>query len=266
MRPRASAPAPFARLLAVAGVSLALVAAPLAFATATAPSPAHADTSNFTFDSFDAEYTLSRDADGTSRLEVVETIVARFPDFDQNRGIIRAIPSDYDGVPLAPEVTGVTDASGASVPFEAMETGGFLELALGDDSFVRGVQTYVISYTLENVVRSFENTGSDELFWDINGTGWGQPFGRVSVEIALADDVAAALTGNAACYVGPQGSTEQCPIDAAANPIAASATALGPGETLSVAIGGSSDIRWGSWGEGMYLMPEPTANRTAVLV
>lgn len=32
------------------------------------------------------------------------------------------------------------------------------------------------------------------------------------------------------------------------------------------AIKGSSDIRWGSWGEGMYLMPEPTANRTAVLV
>ncbi len=31
-------------------------------------------------------------------------------------------------------------------------------------------------------------------------------------------------------------------------------------------VSGSSDIRWGSWGEGMYLMPEPTANRTAVLV
>lgn len=250
MRPRASAPAPFARLLAVAGVSLALVAAPLAFTTTTAPSTAHADTSNFTFDSFDAEYTLSRDADGTSRLEVVETIVARFPDFDQNRGIIRAIPSDYDGVPLAPEVASVTDASGASVPFEAMETGGFLELALGDDDFVRGVQTYVISYTLENVVRSFENTGSDELFWDINGTGWGQPFGRVSVEIALADDVAAAPTGNAACYVGPQGSTEQCPIDAAANPITASATDLGPGETLSVAIG---------FEPGTFVTPEPPA-------
>ncbi|MEO2130802.1 MAG: hypothetical protein ABGX78_06110 [Microbacterium sp.] len=34
----------------------------------------------------------------------------------------------------------------------------------------------------------------------------------------------------------------------------------------AASIGGSSDIRWGSWGEGMYLMPEPTANRTAVLV
>ncbi|MGY6497290.1 MAG: DUF2207 domain-containing protein [Microcella sp.] len=199
--------------------------------------PAHADTSNFTFDSFDADYTLSRAADGTSRLEVVETIVARFPDIDQNRGIIRAIPIDYDGGPLAPEVTSVTDESGASVPFESDERGAFLELALGDDTFVRGLQTYVISYTLENVVRSFDDTASDELYWDVNGTGWGQPFGEVSATVTLSDEIADALTGNAACYVGPQGSTDQCPIDASGDPITASATELGPGETLSVAIG-----------------------------
>ncbi|RZS53447.1 putative membrane protein DUF2207 [Microcella putealis] len=248
MRPRASATAVFARF-AAALMGLALVAAPLALAATASAPPAHADTSNFTFDSFDADYTLSRDADGTSRLEVVETIVARFPDFDQYRGIIRAIPTDYDGVPLSPEVTSVTDASGASVPFEAEDAGEFLELALGTDDFVRGVQTYVISYTLENVVRSFENTGSDELYWDVNGTGWDQPFGRVSVTLTLTDDVAAALTGNAACYVGPQGSTEQCPIDAAANPITASATDLGPGETLSLAVGFTA---------GTFATPEPT--------
>ena len=40
------------------------------------PTAAHADTSDFTFDSFHADYTLGRDADGTSRLAVVETIVA----------------------------------------------------------------------------------------------------------------------------------------------------------------------------------------------
>ena len=58
------------------------------FALGLAPSAAVADTSDFTFDSFDAEYTLSREADGTATLQVVETIVARFPDFDQIRGII----------------------------------------------------------------------------------------------------------------------------------------------------------------------------------
>ena len=81
------------------------------------PTAAHADTSEFTFDSFHADYSLSRDTDGTSRLAVVETIVARFPDFDQNRGIVRAIPNDYDGVPLNTVVESVTDATGAPVPF-----------------------------------------------------------------------------------------------------------------------------------------------------
>lgn len=168
-----------ARLLVVSALAgaVALGVAP----GLTTPAPAHADTSNFTFDSFEADYTLSRDADGTSRLDVVETIVARFPEFDQNRGIIRAIPLDYDGVPMAPEVTSVTDETGESVPFESDERGAFLELALGTDDFVHGVQTYVISYTLENVVRSFADTASDELYWDVNGTGWGQPFGEVSV-------------------------------------------------------------------------------------
>ncbi|RZT58272.1 putative membrane protein DUF2207 [Microcella alkaliphila] len=228
-----------ARLLVVSALAGA-VALGVAPGLAT-PAPAHADTSNFTFDSFEADYTLSRDADGTSRLDVVETIVARFPEFDQNRGIIRAIPLDYDGVPMAPEVTSVTDGSGASVPFESDERGAFVELALGTDDFVRGVQTYVISYTLENVVRSFDDTASDELYWDVNGTGWGQPFGEVSVAVTLSDEIADAFTGNAACYVGPQGSTDQCPIDASATPITASATDLGPGETLSIAVGFAPD-------------------------
>jgi ABC-type glycerol-3-phosphate transport system substrate-binding protein len=82
------------RLLGSAAL-LAVAAAVLLPATA-----ASADTSDFTFDSFDADYTITRADDGTSHLDVVETIVARFPDFDQNRGIIRAIPSDYDGVDL----------------------------------------------------------------------------------------------------------------------------------------------------------------------
>jgi hypothetical protein len=55
------------------------------FAFGLAPSAASADhvratTSDFTFDSFDAQYTLSREADGTARLLTVETIVARFPE------------------------------------------------------------------------------------------------------------------------------------------------------------------------------------------
>ncbi len=219
------------------------------FSLGLAPTAAFADTSDFTFDSFDAEYTLSREADGTATLQVVETIVARFPDFDQNRDIIRAIPDDYDGVPLNTSVSGVTDQNGDPVFFETVTSGGFVELALGTDDFVRGVQTYVITYTQQNVVRSFDDTASDEFYWDVNGTGWQQPFGRVSATVTLAPGVAEALTGNAACYVGFFGDDEQCAIETDGATFTASSTDLEPGETVTVAIG---------FEPGTFLTPEPT--------
>lgn len=231
-----------------ARLALALTLA-AGFALALAPTAAVADTSDFTFDSFDAEYTLSREADGTSTLLVVETIVARFPDFDQNRGIIRAIPDDYDGVPLNTSVISVTDQNGTDVYYESFYSGGFIELYLGTDEFVRGVQTYVISYTQQNVVRSFDDTGSDEFYWDVNGTGWQQPFGRVSATVTLAPDVAATLTGNTACYVGAFGENEFCTIEEAGGTFTAAATELSPFETLTVAIG---------FAPGTFLTPEPT--------
>ncbi len=231
-----------------ARLALALTLA-AGFALALAPSAATADTSDFTFDSFDAEYTLSREADGTSTLLVVETIVARFPDFDQNRGIIRAIPDDYDGVPLNTSVISVTDQNGTDVYYESVYANNFVELYLGTDEFVRGAQTYVISYTQQNVVRSFDDTASDEFYWDVNGTGWQQPFGRVSATVTLAPDVAAALTGNTACYIGAFGENEFCTIEDAGGTFTAAATELSPFETLTVAIG---------FAPGTFLTPEPT--------
>ncbi|MDO9589893.1 MAG: DUF2207 domain-containing protein, partial [Microcella sp.] len=230
-----------------ARLALSLVVA-AGFALGLAPA-AVADTSNFTFDSFDADYTLSREVDGTATLRVVETIVARFPDVDQNRGIIRAIPDDYDGVPLNTSVSGVTDQNGNPVFFESFTSGGFVELALGTDEFVRGVQTYVITYTQQNVVRSFDDTASDEFYWDVNGTGWAQPFGRVNAAVTLAPDVAESLTGNAACYVGAFGEDELCTIETDGTVFTAGATDLAPGETVTVAIG---------FEPGTFLTPEPT--------
>lgn len=235
------------RLAATLTIAAALALAPVAVATASTAAVT-TDTSDFSFDSFDAAYTLSREADGTSTLAVVETIVARFPDFDQNRGIIRAIPDDYDGVPLTTSVSGVTDQNGTPVYFETFYSGGFVELALGTDEFVHGVQTYIITYTQRNVVRSFDDTSSDEFYWDINGTGWAQPFGRVSATVLVDDEVAQALTGNAACYVGTFGDDTGCPIEIAGSTFTASATDLSPGETLTIAIG---------FAPGTFVTPEP---------
>lgn len=210
------------------------------------------DVSDFSFTSYDADYYLSRNEDGTSRLQTRETFVAQFPDFDQNRGIIRAIPDDYDGVDLNVVVNSVTDANGAPVPYEAESTNGFIELALGTDDYVRGTQTYTIDYEQTNVVRSFEDTGVDEFYWDTNGTGFEQPFGEVTARVHVDPELDSALTDAAACYVGGQGSAEQCEIpksvDDAGPVFSVRGTDLEPGENVTVAIAFTS---------GTFEVPEP---------
>lgn len=226
------------RVIAVALSILALVA----FALFAAPG-ARADVSDFTFDSFHAEMDLSRATDGHAELAVTETIVARFPDEDQNRGIVRAIPDDYDGVPLHTEVVSVTNGTGSAVPFEVESSRDEIRVLTGDDTYVRGVQTYVISYTQRDTIRSFADTDADEFYRDINGTDGEQPFGEVSVQLTVDAALSpAALDGAAACYSGPQGSRTPCEIsrtgDAdSALTWSAGAADLGPGENVTIAVG-----------------------------
>lgn len=209
--------------------------------------PAIADTADFTFDSFSADYTITRNEDGTSHLAVVETLVAVFPEFDQNRGIIRAIPDSNDDVRLDTSVTSVVDETGADVPFEQQRFGGFVELALGTDEFVHGPTTYVISYEQNNVIGDFVDTSDQQFYWDVNGTGWDQPFGSVATTVTIDPAVAPALADDASCYRGPGGSTDVCDITAnavdatGAVTFTAAANDLAPGETVTIAIGFASD-------------------------
>ncbi|PJJ61417.1 DUF2207 domain-containing protein [Compostimonas suwonensis] len=218
------------------------------------------DVDDFRFGSFSVDYYLSSDEAGTSTLHTVETFVAEFPDFDQNRGIVRAIPDDYDGVPLRTTVQSVTDALGNPVPYETTHDDGFTELALGTDEFVHGEQTYVISYDQVNVVRHFNDTNSDEFYWDTNGTGFAQPFGSVTVRVHVTGLPVEGLNGDFACYQGAQNSTENCTIEQGVDPavdvqagapapalFSASAGPLEPGENLTVAIGFAS---------GTFVVPE----------
>jgi uncharacterized membrane protein YgcG len=209
---------------------------------ASAP-PAVADVDDFTFDSFHADMSLTRGADGHAELAIIETIVARFPDADQNRGIVRAIPDDYQGVPLDTQVISVTGGDGTPIPYAVDERGDFVEVATGDDSYVRGVQTYVITYTQRDSVRAFEDTGAQEFYRDLNGTGWSQPFGEVSATIVIDPALTGALTGGVACYVGAEGSTKTCTIDERGGSagevlqLYPQAYDLAPGENVTVAIG-----------------------------
>ena len=202
-----------------------------------APRAISTDVSDFEFASFDAQYYLSAAEDGTSRLRVVETIVAEFPDYDQNRGIVREIPRFYQDVPIRVGVTSVTDGEGNDVYWEEDQTSEYTSLALGTDDFVYGEQTYVIEYQARDVVRSFQDSGGDEFYWDINGTESAQPFGLVSATVHIDDALTRALTGESRCYVGGYQSDRECAVEQGSATITVPGEAVGPGETLTVAVG-----------------------------
>ncbi|WP_440583599.1 DUF2207 domain-containing protein, partial [Xanthomonas citri] len=168
--------------------------------------------SDFTFSSFDGDYTLSRGGDGQAELRAVETFVAEFPESDQNKGIIRAIPDEFDRAPLHTEIVSVTDADGAPVEWETDRDGDFLELSLGTDDYVRGTQSYVITYTQRGVVGAYRDTRSDEFYWDAPGTGWDQPFADASMTVRVDAGIADALTGDGACYRGDPDDSSPCDL------------------------------------------------------
>lgn len=226
----------FSRALTI--VLLAVIAGVGVFG---APSPAAADVDDFRFDEMTVDYTLTRDDDGTSRLLVVERFVARFPDADQNRGIRRAIPDTYNGQPLHPRLVSVTDENGTPRPAETEEDDGVFAIVSRSDTYLRGVQTFLLTYELENVTWNFPDTGL-EFYWDVNGVDWAQPFGTVTARLHLDSELAARLAGRMACAQGAQRSTTPCAgIDQEPATdgvvITARAENLGPRQTLSLAVG-----------------------------
>jgi hypothetical protein len=123
----------------------------------TGVAPAHADTDpdappvvaldaagsgvdDFEFASFDAVYELSRDGGGRSQLHTVETLVAVFPDYDQNRGIRRALVSDYKGHSTSIDIVSVTDGNGVPRPYEVTGEGEFtmVTIAVPQGQYVYG--------------------------------------------------------------------------------------------------------------------------------
>jgi uncharacterized membrane protein YgcG len=228
-----------------------LAAFGLAFATGfglslAVAAPAQADVDDFTFESLDVQYYLDRDDAGHSTLRTVETFVAVFPDFDQNRGLVRDIPSSYGGTdPLDPRrvdtqlhIVSVTDENGDPVYWETYDAGtGIFGMYIDDDTYKHGRTTYVIEYTQQDVTRHFDDTGVDEFYWDVNGTDWPQPFGTVSATVHLGDGLAGALTGDAACYFGEYGSDATCPIEVAGDTVSVSEEGIGSYQNVSFAIG-----------------------------
>ena len=222
------------------GLLLALVLTPL--------SPSAADVNDFSFESFDATYEISVNEAEEKRPEMVvtETLVANFPLIEQNRGIKRSIPlRSYQLYPGLIEVLSITDESGKARDFEQTTDEEFLHLAIkaADNSYVFGKQTYVIKYKQNWVLSNWEseerNKKPSEFYWDINGTGWPQSFGRVSATVILDQALSRnVIPESMRCYEGMFGSTGSCKVSQPSeNTYVFNSTDLKSGETQTIAIG-----------------------------
>ncbi|WP_282824865.1 DUF2207 family protein [Gulosibacter sediminis] len=136
---------------------LAAIILALTPTAASAQQPAATGVNDFSFSSWHTEIdaTIDRGAFGGEvvRSKFTETITAEFPDFDQNRGIVRGIPVDMGGQTMRIEDVSVTDGDGNPVPYETEQEFGAndLVLVIGNE-FVHGSTTYVIEYTLVNTL------------------------------------------------------------------------------------------------------------------
>jgi uncharacterized membrane protein YgcG len=202
---------------------------------------------DFAFASMHADYTLGLDADGHSTLATTETLVARFPESDQNRGIRRVIPTHYRGQPTGLTIDSVTDETGAALEYETDDddddTGAeYISITIADEDYVHGEQTYVIGYHQKHVTLFPEDSATEEFYWEVNGTGWAQPFDEVSATLRVAPELVPKLTDQAACYQGGADSGATCDglrsaADGDAWVLEVTAADLGPHEGLTLVAG-----------------------------
>ncbi len=205
---------------------------------------AFAGVNDFTIQSFDAQYYLGKTSDDHSTLRTVEIITAVFPESNQNHGIERALPDQYDGRKTSLDITSVKNASGASWNYTTYPSGDATVLRIGDsDSYVHGVQTYIITYTQQDITQYFKDTNDDEFYWDTNGTQWAQPFGSVTASVIVDKSLVDSLNNKQSCYEGLAGVNTACAIvrnDSQGGDTeftVAASRALNPGENVTFSIG-----------------------------
>lgn len=223
--------------LVTVGLAATALLVPAASATA-ASADIDTDVDDFSYASWDARFEVSLDDEGRSRMHVTESLTARFPDSDQNKGIVRGLPTSYENAWLELQVLSVTDETGTDVPYETDEEDGVLYVLTGDDDYVQGLTTYVIEYEMRDVILA-AGTGVDEFYWDLLPLDSTQLIEEFRADVVFDDEMTERMTGDARCYAGYAGSTSECPLTTSSDgsEFHVEANELSPGEGVTLAVG-----------------------------
>ena len=198
------------------GAMLALIFTPISSVFASAQ--------DFYFDDFAADYYLTKLEDGTSNLHVKEVLTAVFPEMNQNHGITRTIPYTNQGGAnrtvaneAALNLTVLRNGKPENIN-KIVENDGYFTVYIGSASeYVYGEQVYTLEYDYTDVITEFDKNGVNvsgvdgvekafqELYWDANGTGWKQEFGKLTARLHVPEEVHENMFDEVWCYVGSYG-------------------------------------------------------------
>ena len=154
----------------------------------------------------DFHSTIEIAADGV--LTVRERISVEAEGREIRRGILRDFPTDYrdrfgNRVSVPFDVVGVTrDNLPETYALERLSNGKRIRIGRADVLLAHGMHTYEITYRTARQIGHFPD--HDELYWNVNGTGWTFAFDHISAEVLLPKPVPAAEL-RAEAYTGAQG-------------------------------------------------------------
>lgn len=127
----------------------------------------------------------------SGQVKITEKISVFFT--EERRGIIRKIPTMYYISPQKDSITSnraepsnkyflTIDNIQINRNYTTLDETGFTTLRIGDaDIFLTGDQLYVISYTVDGTINTFEDF--DEFNWNIIGDKWDVPIERISFNV-----------------------------------------------------------------------------------
>lgn len=203
--------------------------------------PAAADVNDDVVRSLEIEAEL----DPTGSLHITETYAWDFGDRD-GLGFYRNILQRMDWEPepsmvrvLDIEEITVSSPSQAPAQWWVERDDEYLELVIGapdgSEETRSGVQTYVLSYTIDgavNAIRDQDVSDQDELYWNATGHETLVTMEEVSVSVTGPEEVT-----SAACFSGPIGSEQECSThDEAGATVTFADGPLEPGAGLTVAL------------------------------
>ncbi len=239
------------------------------------PTNTFASANDFHFKEFIGDYYLRKQKDNSSEMEVVETMTAVFPDYNQNHGIERYIPFlNQDDTNLTTEsaenlIISVT-RNGEYEPHTVVAYNDHFLVRIGSaDKYVHGENTYVLRYKFVHTITEFNESSYytspyQELYWDSNGTGWSQSFESATVNLHMDKYIRGSVLGGrefsahpsyknksyisktnttkdglaAWCYVGSRGSSNQsrCNITDISDGISFKSDRLSPRENMTFVV------------------------------